>query len=413
MSAEKQSYRARWILPVQGEPIADGTVEIEGRTITAVHAAKSNPAQDLGNVAVIPGLVNAHTHLEFSELTRPLTPPHPFEQWLRAVMAHRRKRLADPQDAILRGCAESRLCGTTLIGEIATQGWPPSLLDPNQPRIVVFRELIGLPAERIREQLSLAEEHLKQSRSVSETNVLAGISPHAPYSVHPDLFHRLVELAGRYQAPLAIHLAETEPELELLSSGSGELRRFLDEVGVWQPGVIERGTRPLDYLRALTQLDRGLVVHGNYLSDEEIEFIAAHPNLSVVYCPRTHAYFGHREHPWLRILERGGAVALGTDSRASNPDLSVWNELRFLRRNFVDVEARRLLRLATIDGARALGLDASTGSLQEGKLADLTVVSLSTAAASDPDRALFHKDNRVVATMRGGRWLARNVSPTS
>lgn len=405
-SGVRDSYRARWIVPVGSEPIEHGTIEIEAGRITALHNRFDKRSTDLGNVALLPGLVNAHTHLEFSTLCEPITPATPFTDWIRAVRIARRDRKTDTASALAAGLAESASAGTTTVGEIATAGWSPEHFTSATPRAVVFRELIGLRTDQIDEQLDIARDHLSAGdRTTLIDDLRYGLSPHAPYSVHPDLFSRLVTLAAGSRAPLAVHLAETQAELELLSRGSGEFVQMLKEFGVWDRHAIPRGSRPLDYLRMLTSLNHALVIHGNYLSDDEIDLLCRHPNLTVVYCPRTHAGFGHSPHPWRTLMERGGSVAIGTDSRASNPDLSLWRELCFLREQFPDVPPRRLLELGTLRGARALGLGETTGILAVGRLADLTVVSLNASPTGDAISTLLHYRNRIAATMRSGRWI--------
>ena len=224
--------------------------------------------------------------------------------------------------------------------------------------------------------------------------------------MHPELFHKLVELAKEFDAPLAIHLAETEAELELLAKGTGEFVDLLNGFGLWRKEIIPEGRTPFDYLKMLVELDRTLIVHGNYLSVQEIDFLAEHPQLTVVYCPRTHDFFGHDEHPWLRMLDRSVSVAIGTDSRASNPDLNLWREITFLSKKNPDVDPLLLLELGTIRGACALGFEHVTGSLTAGKSADLAVVSLTGGDSADPYRALFHPLARIVNTMCSGRWIA-------
>ncbi|MCH7686835.1 MAG: amidohydrolase family protein, partial [Planctomycetes bacterium] len=375
--------------------------EIQHDRIVAVHSTPDPQAEDLGNVAIIPGLVNAHTHLEFSDLAKPLQPPRPFSNWIRAVVEQRRNRTGP--SAIDRGVQESCQSGTTTLGEIATSDWPPGEFPSHGLRTVLFRELLGLLPEKINEQLTIARAHLEEN--CGESNLIRGLSPHAPYSVHPELFQRLVDLANEFPTPLCLHLAETKAELELLSQGTGELVEMLCDFGVWQQNIISPGTRPLDYLQSLEKLDHVLIVHGNYLCVEEMDFLAEHPNMTVVYCPRTHHYFGHAEHPWLELLRRNVNVALGTDSRASNPDLSLWGELCFLHNRYPDVSPQTLLELGTLRGARALGLDEETGSLSVGKAADLAVVSLDNFRAGyDAYSQLFDRRNCITRTMFAGRW---------
>ena len=396
------SLRARWVFPVSGPPLENGVVEITDRRIRAIHDRSAPNAVDLGNAAVIPGLVNAHTHLELSNVATPLEPVEPFTTWLKAVIAHRRNRSIT--DAVARGREDSVRWGTTAIGDIAAADWSPVEGGSAGPRVVAFLECLGLAPERAAAQLDRARAHLAENTAAHR-----GLSPHAPYSVHPDLFRNLVDLAVQSRAPVAMHLAETRAELELLASGTGVLRPFLEELGAWRPAAIPPGTRPLAYLRELARLDKALVIHGNYLDDSEIDFIAGQANISVVYCPRTHAFFRHDPHPWRRLLARDVNVALGTDSRASSPDLSLWNELLFLRRHAPEFDPVRLLRLGTWNGACALGLESEIGSLAPGKAADLAIIDLAPGDATDPGALLFRPENRVGAVFVAGTCAAAAI----
>ncbi len=407
MSSDVHSYRARWIFPVDAQPIENATLRIEADRIAAIHTNHDPRAVDLGNAALIPGLVNAHTHLEFSELAEPIQPALPFTDWIRGLVAHRQTRTLPTAERIGQGIHESSRSGTTLLGEIATEQWSDAAIDSEGPQFVVFRELIGRRNDQIEEQLSIAREHLESTADSPDSRSVRGISPHAPYSVHPELFHQLVDLACAHRAPLAIHVAETRAELELLADGTGEFVRLFKDFGVWQEGVIPLGSRPMDYLLPMAKLDRGLVIHGNYLSEDELEFLTQHSNLTLVFCPRTHRFFQHTEHPWQTLLERGVNVAVGTDSRASNPDLSVWRELLFLHASHPNASPRALLELGTINGARALGVNRETGSLTPGKTADLAVVSLPNIANSEPLSLLFNPRNRIMAAMCRGSWTDR------
>jgi cytosine/adenosine deaminase-related metal-dependent hydrolase len=430
MHSMPQTLRARWVFPVDGPPLENGTIEVAEGRIAAVHKQEGPITTDLGNAAVIPGLVNAHTHLELSDVAAPLEPALPFTSWLDSVIGHRRLRGAEAGAALtaaIVGADESLRTGTTLVGDIVSRDWSAGSTSPDGPYGVAFLELLGLTRERVAQQCEVARRHLERGGRIDRCSVAgdqlsvpvapreaadwsAGISPHAPYSVHPELFAKLVELAVEFQAPLATHLAETRSELQLLEHGSGEFVDFLARLGVWQPSAIPRGTRPLDYLRMLAPLPRSLVVHGNYLSDEEIEFLAECPGASVVYCPRTHVWFGHEPHPWRAMLARGINVAVGTDSRASSPDLSVWKELTFVHRRQPDLSPATVLELGTIRGARALGQGRDSGSVSQGKRADLAVVSLPAMDAADPYALLFHPASSVTGVMCAGRWVVGSPS---
>jgi aminodeoxyfutalosine deaminase len=386
--------KARWIFPVASEPIAHGAIEITAdRRIDAIHRHVPRGAEDLGDVAIVPGFVNAHTHLEFSDLPAPLSPAQPFTAWMRALVGYRRSR-GDGATAVRRGVEECRRSGTAGFGEIVTQDWAAAT-PADAPGAVLFRELIGFPAETVDERFEIARRFLQVDSGGSAGEGVRGLSPHAPYSVHPKLFERVVALAAERRAPLAMHLAETPAELQLLREGQGELVDLLSDLGAWRSGIVPPGTRPLDYLRPLAALERVVIAHGNYFDDEEIDFVAAHRNLAVAYCPRTHAYFGHAEHPWRKLIARGGLVAIGTDGRCSNPDLSVWNELLFLAGRFPQFDPAILLRMGTLNGARALGLETRLGTLEKGKAARAAIVRLGDVASDDPYGELFHPDSCV------------------
>lgn len=381
-------------------------VEVRDGLITAVRSAQPHEqCNDLGDVALLPGLVNAHAHLEFSLVEQPFQPPRPFTDWIRALLAYRRREFTPAStaqaDALQRGAREAAETGTTLLGEIATAGWCAATLPTNGPRIVAFRELIGLRSELVESQFAEAERWLTRR---GET-VGLGLSPHAPYTVAPELLRQSVELAQRFHAPVAMHVAETRSELEFLAQGRGEFVEMLKAFGVWPEDGLPIGRRPLDILRVLADAPRALIVHGNYLADDEIDFLAARPRMSVVYCPRTHEFFAQEPHPWRTLLARGANVALGTDGRGSNPDLSLWNELVFLRERFPDVPPSTLLELGTLRGARALGQEDNCGSITVGKRADLVAISLRERTVNtDPLESLFAANNRVYGTMCGGRF---------
>lgn len=399
--------RARYVFPVNGPPLVGGAVSILGSRLAAVSSNASPRAIDLGDVAIIPGLVNAHTHLEFSALGTPLgSRGLEFTVWIRKVIAHRRAAGPQPGDAgqgaLEQGAAECIRAGTTTIGEISTQA---RFADAELPPVELtdFAEVICLDRLRIEEVVSAARSKLASSHACDHYR--PGISPHAPYTVHFELLHRLVDLAAQFGAPLAMHVAESPAERELLATGGGPFRTLLEELGVWQPGAIAERARPLDYLRALARAPRSLVVHGNDLDAEEIALLAEHrERMAVVYCPRTHAFFGHPPHPLPKLLQAGARVALGTDGRSSNPDLSLLAELRFAAGRFAGIAPQRLLRMATLDGAAALALDGRTGSLEVGKDANLACVRVTPDSPADPHEALLMGDEPVVATMFRGRW---------
>lgn len=391
------SYRARWVIPVAGPPVANGIVITHGERVVGIHRTRRADTVDLGDVAILPGLVNCHTHLEFSGLETPLEPMTPFTQWIRRVVGYRRSAGDRVSEATGQGLRESLHAGVTLLGDIATAGWSWDDYQ-NGPECVVFHELLGLTSERVPELMARAERHLSSSGS------RAGLSPHAPYSVHPELFRQAVHLAQSANVPLAIHLAETAAELELLADGTGEFRTLLQDFGLWQPELFG-GRTWSEFLEPLSELSRALIVHGNYFDASELRFLAQQPHLTIVYCPRTHAAFGHPPHPWRTLLNLGGSIALGTDSRASNPDLSLWKELQFLAASFPQVSHLELMRLATWNGARALNRHQDQGTLETGKLANLIVIDPVPDDGPALHQALITNDTHIRSVMFRGHWL--------
>jgi cytosine/adenosine deaminase-related metal-dependent hydrolase len=386
---------ARWVFPVGGAPIPDGVVTVDGDRIAAVGpAAGRTPDVDLGNAAVLPGLANAHTHLDLSGM-RGLAPPSPdFTGWLRQVIAHRRSRTPEQVQADTRaGLAECLRFGTTLLGDISGDGGSWDVLADAPLRAVVFREMLGLPLERAEVACLRLRSWLERLRP--SPTCRPGAGPHAPYSVRSSLFFT----ATSWDLPVATHLAESAPELELLVLRRGPFVDFLKELGAWDPkGLAED---PEHVLRLTNALVPVLYAHGNYLRPEA----PVPKNGSIVYCPRTHAAFGHPPHPFREFLARGVRVALGTDGLASNPDLDLLAEARFVARRHPDVPGATLLRMATLAGAEALGWAGETGSLEPGKSADLVVLSLPEREEEDPHRLVLDSDLPVRAVLWRGRWV--------
>ncbi len=394
--------RARWVVPVGQPPIADGVVTIaDDRVVEVGNGTSDAVVRDLGDVILLPGLVNAHTHLEFSDLRLPLGEPRmPFAAWIGRVVEHRRAQAAAADGnasllekrraaAIAAGLAESSAAGVVAVGEIATAEWPTEL-DPEGPSAVggvIFRELLGLAGDRQAAIAATAEQHLAGSPPPGWQH---GLSPHAPYTVRPDLVARSCQLSVVTHAPIAMHLAESLAELELLASHSGELVELLRSLDAWHPATIPRGIEPADYLSMLAQAHRALVIHGNFLTPRDWRYLAERKGtMSVVYCPRTFAYFGHGRYPLAEMLAAGVRVAVGTDSQASNPDLSVLAELRQVARAHPELSPESILALGTLASAEALGIKPDFGSIEPGKLARFAVVPLGTEV-TDPVEWLLH-----------------------
>lgn len=395
--------KARYVFPVTADPIDGGVITVDGQRIVAVGCSDiAGEVEDLGNVAIIPGLVNAHTHLEFSELPEPLgVAGIGMVDWIRLVIKLFRRTADNFDRPIERGLRESIQSGVTALGQIAQPGWPVEPFQRASLDTTVFLELIAAASERVVPLMELGRQHVRSVDASARWR--PGLSPHAPYSVLRPVLDAAVSVSAEAGVPLAFHLAESREELQLLRSGDGPFRDLLDELGTCDPELFTPGRRPLDYLRALDGAHRVLIVHGNYLDDEEIAFLADRAErMSVVYCPRTHDYFRHDRYPLEKLLAAGVTVALGTDSRASSPDLSMLAEMRFVAEKYPAVGRDTVLRMATLGGAAALGRDHEIGSLQPGKLANLAVVGLPDGKVSDPHELIFSSDRPVVETWHRG-----------
>lgn len=406
MTVTRRTLKARYVFPIVGPPIRDGEVTIEhGRIASVGPGGVGGDVEDLGNTALLPGLVNAHAHLELGNLEHPLGEPGMgFVDWLREVIAHRTAS-PDASKAFSRQLAQSARLGVAAIGDIAQTSPSDELPAAQGVALTSFLELIAPTPDRIATQVERAERHLAASRGGASWH--AGLSPHAPYSVHPELLSRAVTLSAEHHIPLAMHLAESREELELIERRSGPMRAMLDELGVWTPELCPAGITPADYVRQLALAHRALVIHGNYLDDAAIAVAAAESSrITVVYCPRTHAYFGHDAYPLEKLLAAGASVALGTDSAASSPDLSVLAEMREAARRHPSVPGATIVEMGTLQAARALERELLLGSLMPGRRANLVAVALPDRDAADPHELLLADDGPIT-----GMWHPESPHP--
>jgi len=409
MMARSYTLAARYLFPVEGAPIADGYLTVREGRIAEIGPALGRSADlDLGNVAITPGFVNAHTHLELSALEDD-EPASPVDQvdWLQRVISQRRENSPEAiQATVSRNLAEALAAGTTTLGDITTAGasWPAIARAPI--RAVVFAELIGLKRQRGLDTSHDAWQWISSIRPEDQITACSkpGLSPHAPYSTAGWLYHQ----AADSRLPLTTHLAEMPEEIELLERGNGRLKAFLKDLGAWDDEWEPIGPRPADFIRRgeLRKAD-WLIAHGNYLPPEDFWQLRGEAGLegqrvAVAYCPRTHARFGHAPHPFRAMLERGVVVCIGTDSLASTPTLSVLDELRFLRQIDPSLGGELLLTMGTLFGAWALRAETVTGSLKPGKTADLAVIELPDRESDDPYSLLFESDRPVLKTVFDG-----------
>jgi cytosine/adenosine deaminase-related metal-dependent hydrolase len=363
-----------------GEPMHRASISIENGRITAVGEAVAAGATDLGHVAVMPALVNAHTHLELSYLRGRVSRAEHFLDWIRTIMVARRQYpdAADPQivDAARAAIAEAHASGTGLLGDISNTLVTAPLLRAASMPAQIFYELL-------RFNVSEAESMTREARAKADAaahrggDVRVSLAPHAPYSVSPALFSAIrADLDAHPGQRTSVHLGESPEELEFVRRGSGPWRILLEELGVWTDAWQAPGTSPVAYLEQLGFLDRRvLAVHGVQFDGDDLDRLRAR-DMTLVSCPRSNQYVGVGSPPLEAFYAMNVNVAFGTDSLASAPDLNMFAEVAEARRLAPRVPARTLLESATRRGAVALGFEDDYGTLEAGKRAQIIAVRI-------------------------------------
>ena len=370
------------------EIIPDGAVAFAAGRILDVGQAKElrqrHPdanIEDAAEAVVLPGLVNAHAHLELTDVTRSEVPPPSFVDWVLQLMSRLRTVAAENlpafvEQGVRHGVSQCLRFGVTTVGDV-TRNAPFSrpVLASSNLRAVSFGEIVGMAARR--DALPLMLEAARHRRHESD-RLTIGLEPHAPYSLDLIGYQQCVQTARQKAMPITTHLTETPHEAEFLSCHQGEFRRLWEAFGAWADNVTRFDGGPIRAMQSVGLLDLpALLAHVNYCDDDELE-ILARSRASIVYCPRTHAYFGHPPHRWSDMLARGINVAVGTDSCASSPDLNLVDDLRLIHRLAPNVPPHELWAMTTTRGARALGLSRHVGSITPAKDADLAIFPVTT-----------------------------------
>ncbi|MGO8670629.1 MAG: amidohydrolase family protein [Capsulimonadaceae bacterium] len=397
------TYAARWVLPVDGEPIVDGCVVVEDGLIVDVgsrpRGGRGGVDRDFGEAVILPGFVNAHTHLEYT-IQRGLFEDLPFFPWIRALTAS--KALIDDHGwatSARLGALECIRAGITTVGDNTDCGVTPRIADESGLRALVFQEVFGIDdREPTGPVIAALRDKLQAHRRFESVRVRLGVSPHALYTVRPALFAALNADSDLSMLPWSIHIAESPAESELTEFGSGPFSDMFRRRGIdWHtPGM-----SPTAYAADVGALRPGsLAVHCVHQSPADISAVREH-GAAIVHCPKSNGKLGAGIAPlaeWLRCDDL--CVALGTDSAASNNTLDMFEEMRLgllqqraVCRDVSAVAAQDMIRMATLNGARALGMGETVGSLTPGKRADLIAVRLdspNTTPPSDPYAALVY-----------------------
>jgi cytosine/adenosine deaminase-related metal-dependent hydrolase len=412
--------RARIVLPICQPAIMDGAVLISGEQIRAVgrwqHLSRKfrGEAIDLGEVLLMPGLVNAHCHLDYTSMAGQFPPPKVFTDWLKLITTTKAEfSYSEFAESWLTGAKMLLRNGTTTVGDIETvPELLPDVLDATPLRIISFLEMTGIRSRR--EPKVILQETCQRVEALSVRGARAGLSPHAPYSTLPELLRLSADTARRRAWPIAIHVAESIQEFDMFMRGRGEMydwlkrnERDMSDCGLGSP------IQHLERCRALTK--NLLAIHVNYLAKKDVSLLARR-GVTVVHCPRSHSFFRHEGFPYKRLARAGINICLGTDSLASvyqqrrqPADLNLFEEMRAFAVNSPSVRPRRVLDLVTVNGAKALGLKNQAGQLSKGSFADLIALPFHGTLSSAYDAVLQHP-GQIAASMINGKWV---IAPES
>lgn len=407
--------RSRVVLPIRRPAIADGAVVISGPRLRAVGRwdaiRKEFPrakVQDLGDVAILPGLINAHCHLEYTDLAGEFLPPRHFSDWLKLIVTAKGIRSdADFATAWQRGAQQLLRSGTTTVADIvALTDIQPQ---PTPLRVFSFLEMTGVRSKQ--PPAKIVAGAAAKIKSLRAKDRLAGFSPHAPYSTTPELLQRTATAARRQRWRITTHVAESPEEFEMFTAASGRMFDWLNG----QRDCSDCGAHsPIQHLAKTGLLGANfLAIHANSLAPGDAALLAR-THSSVVHTPRSHTFFSHPKFPFKSLASAGVNVCLGTDSLASiegrgkkPPELNMFSELRAFHRKNPGIPAGTILRMATLNGAQALGLTGKIGELSKGAFADLIAIPCREKLA-DVLEAVLHHRGEVSASMIGGAWA---ISP--
>ena len=402
--ASTRLFRARTIVPISSPAIADGGLALRDGEILAVgrwedllgeHPAATR--EDLGEVILMPGLINAHCHLDYTMMRGALFGGGSFSAWIQRLNSMRRSLdQRDYLDAIASGLCELRRWGCTTVLNIESFPELVPFLPESTIRIWWFLEVLD-----VRSRLESAEAlagAIHFFERAGESRGGFGISPHAPYTVSRDLYTLSASFAGKYHLPLCTHLAESDEEMTMFAEGKGPLHDFLQSIGRPMDDCGEK--TPVAAVLGEGLLPEGsLLVHMNMLTEGDKELLRSTAGkYPVIHCPRTHAFFGRAPFDLRFYRESGIPVLIGTDSLASNEDLNMFSEMRAMQSAFPDLDPREILTMVTVAPAAAIGRKGRLGELSPGALADFLTL---------PDEGEGSVDEKTLAE----RILANRTPP--
>ena len=410
--------RGRIVLPISAPPIENGAILIFRDRIAVAGAWKDFPAElkfsgrgkilDLGDAILLPGLVNAHCHLDYTGMAGIWPPPRTFTDWIPRMLAAKAEwSYSDYARSWISGAKMLVQSGTTTVADIeAAPELLPDVWDSTPLRLVSFLELTGVRSKR--DPAEILQEALAKIDSIPHPRCSAALSPHAPYSTSPELLRLCAHAARNKKLPVAVHVAESTQEFDMFTHARGEMFEWLKRNGRDNSdcGI---GT-PIQHLERAGLIGKNLLaIHANYLADTDFALLAG-KGLSIVHCPRSHTYFQHREFPLDKFLAAKVNVCLGTDSLATvakndkqELELNLFQEMQVLARAHPALSPETILKMATLNGARALGMAGKVGELSVNAFADL--ISIPYAGdLSGAHEAVVNFTGHVRESMISGQW---------
>jgi cytosine/adenosine deaminase-related metal-dependent hydrolase len=389
------TYHARFVLPISEAPIENGSVTVENGRISYVGSRRQGGGEsmELGEAILMPGLVNTHCHLELTAM-RGFLEDLDFRRWILRLTSAKRSVMNREMllDSARAGLEEGIAAGVTTYSDTCDSGVVIQAMREYGVRGIMFQELFGPDPAQCDQSIAEFRAKLAELRAHASPLCSIGISPHAPYTVSDDLFRASAAVAREEHLPMAIHIAESEVEMQLIVQGTGSFADGLRGRGI---PVAPRARSPIALLGSLGVLDlKPLLIHCVRVDSEDLEQIAQHHS-PVAHCPISNAKLGHGIAPLLETLAAGIDVGLGSDSVASNNRINLLDEARaalLMQRARVRTHhaltASDVLELATLGGACALGLANEVGSLEVGKSADLAAFDIgATVPTLDPAAA--------------------------
>ena len=379
--------------------IDDDKIKFAGR-FDEINNHESCQIIDLGNSAIVPGFVNTHTHLELTHLHKCINYNGNFTDWIRQLInAKKDWTESEYLSSIRSGIKNSLESGTTTVADITRNGLALEELQKSKIRKTLFYELIDFNPDSAESAIDSFKEIIG---NVKHNDLLSiGIFPHAPYTVSKELYRRSKTVSMELGLSIATHISETLDEVEFLTRGSGKFISLLNEFNMlnnWKaPGL-----KPVNYMKNIGFLENGcILVHCNYLTGEEVDQIEE-SNSTIVFCPRSHKYFRHKDHPLYKLGNRDINIALGTDSLASNDSLSILDEMKYIYTQHKTAKPQDILYMGTIAGATALRLNNKIGRLEAGFDADIAVIDFKKETVTNIYDGIFSQDSECVLTVVSG-----------